>query len=156
MDSNVTPYLHFMDRYPATKNYPRKWWNTYHPGVDYDVAPGAPVYAVANGVVVQAQNERNGYGFYALIQHQLPSGEIVYSLYAHLTDLNSVPAKGNLVTKGQVIGYEGASGKGSGGTPHLHFELRKPSAVNPWIGYPFTDATIHNLYDPDVFIPKHA
>src|SRR6266446_2250118 len=154
-------YFTFKELYPS---YFRvvAWRGTYHPGVDYYSTLNAPVYAVANGMVVRRQVDNTGYGSYVVIQHVLPDGEMVYSLYAHLSNFRPAPEVGCPVTKGQVIGYEGASGEGSGGIVHVHFELRLPSGVDPWntFLYPVggTDPlhNINNFLDPDTFIAAHA
>jgi murein DD-endopeptidase MepM/ murein hydrolase activator NlpD len=50
------------------------------------------------------------------------------TLYGHLSQIAVVP--GQRVTRGQVIGYEGQSGRSTG--PHLHYEVRVHHVpVNP-------------------------
>jgi hypothetical protein len=129
----------------------------YHNGVDYHVGYQAAVHAVASGMVFTIGNDSAGYGHYIVLQHELPeTGEVVYSLYAHL-DSAPIPSAGQSVEKGQVIGYEGESGMGSNGIVHLHFELRRR-----WL--PTQDKcgnfTLERLgdwfYNPDLFIPKHT
>jgi murein DD-endopeptidase MepM/ murein hydrolase activator NlpD len=52
----------------------------------------------------------------------------IETLYGHLSGF-AVKA-GDKVKKGQVIGYEGATGEATG--PHVHFEVRVDgTAVNP-------------------------
>ncbi|WP_136667067.1 M23 family metallopeptidase [Flavobacterium sp. H122] len=59
------------------------------------------------------------YGNYVVIKHK----NNVLSMYAHLKNKSSLNLKkGDLVTKGQVIGLIGTSG--SSFFPHLHFEVR--------------------------------
>jgi hypothetical protein len=160
LDSSSTDYFRFKALYPSDFRT-KSWRGTYHPGVDYHVAAGAPVYAVADGVVIRKKKD-TAYGNYVLIRHDLVSEGSVYSLYAHLADHTTTPSEGCAVSKGLVIGHEGATGNGSGKITHLHFELRKPSGVDPWNSYPYpvggTDLAhnIDNFYDPDTFIPAHA
>lgn len=101
-------------------------WN----GIGIKAAAGAPVHAVASGKVLVAE-PFGTYGLTVIIQHV--GGD--YSVYGSLSRLAT--AKGDVVSKGQVIGYVGASDPELG--PHLHFELRPAGrAVDPleYLGSP--------------------
>lgn len=95
--------------------------STRHTGWDIRSTLGQPVLASAAGEVVYT-----GYfdirGDYVLVDH----GYGVYSGYAHLATTHVT--RGQQVSKGQVIGTVGESGRVSG--PHFHWEM----AVNgQWI-----------------------
>lgn len=78
---------------------------------------GSNIYAANNGVVeIKAYN--SSYGNYIMINHN--NG--YYSLYAHMSSFASNISVGSTVSRGQVIGYVGSTGRASG--PHLHFEIR--------------------------------
>jgi murein DD-endopeptidase MepM/ murein hydrolase activator NlpD len=80
---------------------------------------GEPVYATANGRVIYAQDAGPGWGNVVIIDHALPSGEKVESLYGHLREI--LIGKGD-VKKRQQIGKVGnANGHY---LCHLHFEIR--------------------------------
>ena len=83
-----------------------------------------PVLASASGrVIVSRVGAWNGgYGNYVVIDH--PNG--TQTLYAHLH--KNLVWQGQNVVQGQVIGYEGSTGRSTG--PHLHFEVR--GARNPF------------------------
>lgn len=164
LDAGFTRYFTFKEPYPSDFRVVA-WRGTYHPGVDSHLSLNAKAYSVANGVVFRKKADGTGYGNYVVIEHVLTrqwGGGRVYSVYAHLRDYEPAPAVGCPVQAGQLIGYEGASGEGAGGVVHLHFELRKPSGVDPWNTYPYpvggTDPAhnIDNFLDPDIFIPTHA
>jgi murein DD-endopeptidase MepM/ murein hydrolase activator NlpD len=100
-----------------------------HDGVDLGAARNTPIHAAAAGRVIRVvcnvstnncdvDGNRNlrGCGWYAEIQH---AGGWV-TRYCHMVRRPSVTV-GQLVAKGQVIGYVGTSGSSSG--PHLHFEV---------------------------------
>jgi murein DD-endopeptidase MepM/ murein hydrolase activator NlpD len=87
---------------------------TRHTGWDNTAPIGTPVASVAAGRVVFA-GMLDIRGNYVLIQH----GWGVYSGYAHLSQANV--AVGQSVTKGQIIGASGNTGRSSG--PHLHWEI---------------------------------
>ncbi|GLW53207.1 M23 family metallopeptidase [Kitasatospora phosalacinea] len=91
------------------------WSSGYHTGIDFPVATGTSLKAVANGTVVSAGNG-GAYGNQVVIK--LADGK--YAQYAHLSSI-SVSA-GQSVTAGQQIGLSGATGNVTG--PHLHFEIR--------------------------------
>lgn len=94
-----------------------------HKGVDLAGPVGTPVYATADGVVSMAQ-WFSSYGKYVQIEH----GAELQTRYAHLS--NYVVAPGETVTKGELIGHIGTTGRSTG--PHLHYEVRVAGdAVNP-------------------------
>ncbi|MFA5042004.1 MAG: M23 family metallopeptidase, partial [Candidatus Paceibacterota bacterium] len=90
-----------------------------HLGVDLDAAVGTPVYAVNDGVVSFVE-ELTVYGKMIIIDHGLG----IYSLYLHLNEFKV--AKGDKVTRGEVIGLSGSTGYSLG--PHLHFSIKVKGA----------------------------
>lgn len=93
----------------------------YHLAEDYDVGVNAPVYACANGIVREAQSH-GGYGGTVLIEHRLPSGEYVVSLYAHLFASTLAVDPGQEVVRGQtLIGYIADTEHNGGYAVHFHF-----------------------------------
>ena len=94
-----------------------------HLGVDYRAPVGAPVIAVASGVVTGA-GWRGGGGRTVSIRH----GRGYESFYLHLSSI--AVRRGARVQQGQVIGRVGATGLVSG--PHLDYRLKKHGIfVNP-------------------------
>lgn len=91
--------------------------NKRHPlGIDIASPVGNSVYAVADGRVGTATDLGNrSFGKYVEIVHN----DGTKSLYAHLSYISV--SVGQTVSKGQMIGRSGKSGKVSGA--HLHFEL---------------------------------
>lgn len=96
-----------------------------HEGVDLVAPAGTPVVAAADGIVVgAAPNGR--YGNWVRLEH----GGKLASVYGHLSAFASGLQPGMMVSRGDVIGYVGSTGRSTGA--HLHFELQvdgKP--VNP-------------------------
>jgi len=96
-----------------------------HEGVDLVAPSGTPVVAAADGIVVgAAPNGR--YGNWVRIEH----GGKLASVYGHLSAFAGGLQPGTMVSRGDVIGYVGSTGRSTGA--HLHFELQvdgKP--VNP-------------------------
>jgi murein DD-endopeptidase MepM/ murein hydrolase activator NlpD len=100
-----------------------KGFNLIHTGVDLVAPLGTPVSATADGLIKDV-GEDSIYGKYVLIQH----GPDYTSFYGHLS--RTIKTKGDKVTKGNFIGYLGATGQVS--APHLHFEIiYKGEKVDP-------------------------
>ena len=97
-----------------------------HEGVDIAAPKGAPVLAVAGGVVVKTGDSPT-YGRFVELRH----GEAgLTSFYAHLGKIERTAQAGAYIGQGTVIGRIGLSGTSTG--PHLHFEIRQDGkALNP-------------------------
>ncbi|MGD0955418.1 MAG: M23 family metallopeptidase [Candidatus Acidiferrales bacterium] len=96
----------------------------FHSGLDIASHYGDEVRATADGDVTNVE-QRAGYGRLIILDH----GFGVTTWYGHLSGFN-VQA-GTHVKRGDVIGYEGSSGRSTG--PHLHYEVRiNNTPVNPW------------------------
>jgi uncharacterized repeat protein (TIGR02543 family) len=93
-----------------------------HPGWDYAVGIGTPVYAVADGQVVLVTSD-SASGNYIRLQH----GTDYQSQYLHLSE--QLVVQGANVAKGQLIGKSGNSG---GVGAHLHFEVKK-NVSGTWV-----------------------
>jgi len=100
----------------------------FHYGMDFTASIGTKVYATGDGVVRDVQSIGGGYGRWIMIDH----GFDYKTMYAHLSGFNV--KVGDLVKRGQVIGYVGNSGTSTG--PHLHYEVHKNGEpVNPQYYY---------------------
>ena len=90
----------------------------YHRGVDYAAANGSPIYAPAAGRIEVVGRVSDGFvlnGNTIGIDH----GQGVTSVMIHLSDF--AVNEGDMVEKGQLIGYMGATGFATG--PNLHWGL---------------------------------
>ncbi|MEZ4859843.1 MAG: peptidoglycan DD-metalloendopeptidase family protein [Caldilineaceae bacterium] len=129
----------------GVKCYGVDWSRMIHTGEDWYrldgvSTAGAPVYAVANGVVVKHNPGISYPGNVVIIRHRLTDGRDIYSMYGHVTNVRVV--EGQTVTLGQQIasvlnqGYTGRTpSEHPSNDAHLHFEMR-------W----FLDGT--NIYVP--------
>ncbi len=94
-----------------------------HAGVDIPGPVGTPIYATADGIVANADRQ-GGYGNMVEINH----GKGIATRYGHLSKI--LVAEGGRVTRGQLIGLMGSTGRSTGS--HLHYEVRMDGhAVNP-------------------------
>jgi murein DD-endopeptidase MepM/ murein hydrolase activator NlpD len=85
-----------------------------HLGTDFGGAPGTPIFAPSDGIVVFS-GPLEVRGLATILDH----GWGVYTGYWHQTE--SYVAPGDRVVTGQVIGTIGMSGRSTG--PHLHWEM---------------------------------
>ena len=93
-------------------------------GINIATQTGTPIHAAASGTITYAGNELKDYGNLVLIKHE---GGYV-TAYAHADRL--IVNRGDVVSRGQIIGYAGQTGDVS--TPQLHFEIRHDTQpVNP-------------------------
>ncbi|WP_241010726.1 M23 family metallopeptidase [Mycobacterium camsae] len=89
-------------------------WGVLHAGIDLANAIGTPIYAVSDGVVIDA-GPTAGYGAWVKLMH----ADGTVTLYGHVnTTLVSV---GERVMAGDQIATMGNRGNSTG--PHLHFEV---------------------------------
>lgn len=94
-----------------------------HKGIDLAAPTGTPIYATADGIIDRAE-WFSSYGLFVEIDH----GAELETRYAHMSRL--AVAEGQWVSKGDLIGYVGSTGRSTG--PHLHYEVRVSGvAVNP-------------------------
>lgn len=90
-----------------------------HNGIDLANGLGTPIMAIAEGEII-ANGKNDGWGNWVAIKH--PNQYNLVSLYGHMSSLSFLQV-GTQVTAGQVIGYEGATGKVTGS--HLHLSIYK-------------------------------
>jgi murein DD-endopeptidase MepM/ murein hydrolase activator NlpD len=86
----------------------------HHAGIDIKNFPGAKIMATADGVVT-AKGYNSSFGNYVVIDH----GNDFQTRFMHLQ--KSIVNQGNKVSRGQVIGLLGSTGRSTG--PHLHYEI---------------------------------
>ena len=104
----------------------------FHRGVDIAANVGTRIIAPADGVIRFAEIVQ-GYGRTVLIDH----GNGISTLYGHMSGYAVTP--GELVHRGDTVGYVGQSGRSTG--PHLHYEVRIfNTPVNPsrYLRFTFT------------------
>ena len=86
----------------------------FHSGMDFSAKVGTEIYATGDGVVTFAA-WKQGYGNCLMIDH----GYGFQTLYGHMSKYRK--RVGQKVTRGEVIGEVGNTGKSTG--PHLHYEV---------------------------------
>ena len=87
-----------------------------HDGTDFGAACGTPIRAAADGRVLRTAYSF-GYGNQTVIEDGVLDGKSIATSYSHQSRFGVSP--GQYVTRGEVIGYVGATGYATG--CHLHF-----------------------------------
>lgn len=102
-----------------------------HTGIDFAASIGTPIYATADGKVVEVSVRFSGYGKMVEIDH----GFGYRTRYAHMHGF--AVRQGQNVKRGDLIGYVGNTGLST--APHLHYEVMlNGSHINP-VHYFFND-----------------
>ena len=100
-----------------------------HEGIDLAAPTGTPIYAASDGVVVGAAPNA-GYGNWIRIDHS----RTLSTIYGHLSKFAPGIKEGVQVSRDELIGFVGDTGRSTG--PHLHFEiLSNGKAIDPLV-YP--------------------
>jgi murein DD-endopeptidase MepM/ murein hydrolase activator NlpD len=109
-----------------------------HLAIDIGAPRGTPILATSDGEIVRLRREARG----GITIYQKDSSGRYLFFYCHLSRYAPGLRVGDPVTKGDVIGYVGATGHVIGG-PHLHFSitrlpedddnLREGLAINPYL-----------------------
>lgn len=95
----------------------------FHSGIDLSGPPGTRIRSTAAGTVVAAGYD-GAYGNAVDIDH----GFGITTRYGHLSEITV--EQGQKVSKGEVIGVQGSTGRSTGA--HLHYEVRyNDKAMNP-------------------------
>lgn len=156
--------------YPVSKNEyvteakdnKDEWYNATNFGQDFHLGEdwnknsggntdcGEPVYAIGNGVIVYAQNAGEGWGNVLIIEHILPDGKKVESLYGHL--LEFVKTSGEVKKRELIAKIGNANGKY---LCHLHLEIRDETCPF-WhqVGGGYSGET-KGWLEPSEFIDSH-
>ncbi len=135
----------------------------YHTGADlnlnkprFNLDRGAPVYAMASGVVTWAARWGGVWRNIVIVEHDpLPDGSRIYSRYAHVE--NIIVGVGQRVARGQQICSVGMSG-GPGANYHLHFDISHTDILKKkpghWPGSNRAEVLQHYV-DPRAFVESH-
>ncbi len=112
-----------------SKNFgdPRGGGTRSHEGLDIMAPRGTPIVSPTDAVVTRIGN---GGSSGLTVSTANPGGERF--VYMHLDAYAEGLQEGAVLRPGDLIGYVGNTGNASGGAPHLHFEIRKDGAQDPY------------------------
>lgn len=134
-DPNGTIQWPFIVGVPISSTYgyriaPCSGCSSFHAGVDFVPGAGAPIQAIADGIVTIARDYGSDLGTEVAIQHRI-GGQTVTSIYGHMRRGSIAVTVGERVHVGQLVGLVGSTGIATG--PHLHLEIDVNGArVNPF------------------------
>lgn len=118
----------------------------FHAGMDFTAPTGTEIHATGDGVVESIEVKRWGYGRNIIIDH----GFGYKTRYAHLSQFKV--KKGQKVTRGQVIGLVGSTGKST--APHLHYEVIVNGVNQNPAGYYYNDLS-DEQYEEMIELSSH-
>ncbi len=104
-------------------NDPYSHYGTFHYSVDFAMSIGTLITAARSGQVVHilesySDNDRTaGHENVVIVMHE----DSTYARYVHLTTNGALVGSGQNLSPGDTVGLSGNSG--SGGAPHLHFDV---------------------------------
>ncbi len=120
---SIWPTRGYLTNSFGSRIHPLTGKRSFHYGQDIATQSGNKIIAPANGVILVAEY-REYYGKMIIIDHNFG----YTTRYGHLSAFNV--KEGDRVTRGQVIGFVGNTGRST--APHLHYEVRfMGKAVNP-------------------------
>ncbi|MDB5915023.1 MAG: endopeptidase [Ramlibacter sp.] len=113
------------DTFAATRGGGRS-----HKALDIMAPWGTPVLAADDGRLEKISSNRAG----GLSAYQSePSGRFIY-YYAHLAGYADGLKEGQMLHRGDVIGYVGTTGNAPATAPHLHFQVMLLEQKGRWWG----------------------
>ena len=130
----------------------------HHAGVDYlPSRADEPVRASADGIVriaaAAGTDASHDFGHVVVLEHTLPEGGRVSTVYAHLRERPAV-RPGDCVAGGTRLGFVGSTGAAA--NVHLHFEVKQHATLGPPYGYTREHPDEHGFFDPKLFVGRRA
>ena len=105
---------------------------THHVGIDIGGPVGTPIYAFYNGTIFDKKYlpAEGDYGNVIIMEHEFNCTKL-WALYGHLSSESLETFKiGDIVEKGQLIGWLGDKNENGGWEPHVHFQLSLEEPLN--------------------------
>lgn len=99
-----------------------------HDAIDIMAPRGTPVVAANDGHVVKLFTSKPG----GLTVYEFDPADKVIYYYAHLDGYASGLAEGQILHRGDPIGFVGSTGNASADAPHLHFEIQILGPEKQW------------------------
>jgi peptidoglycan LD-endopeptidase LytH len=108
--------------------YEKRGSDRQHEAIDIITPRNTPIVAVEDGTIARLFESRAG----GTTVYQFdPANQYVY-YYAHLDYYADGLKEGDVVRRGQLLGYVGTSGNASKDAPHLHFAIFRLTEKKQW------------------------
>ena len=105
---------------------------THHVGIDIGGPIGTPIYAFYDGIIFDKKYlpADGDYGNVIIMEHEF-DGTKLWALYGHLSSKSLETFDiGDVVEKGDLIGWFGNKNENGGWEPHVHFQLSFEEPLN--------------------------
>ncbi|MDI9819784.1 MULTISPECIES: peptidoglycan DD-metalloendopeptidase family protein [unclassified Legionella] len=128
-------FSHISSTFSLGRYHPILHYKRAHKGVDLAAPIGTPIRATGSGRI-EIIGRQSGYGNMIKINHN----NTYSTVYGHMLRFQKGLAKGDLVKRGEIIGYVGQTGLATG--PHCHYEFhinrqpKNPTTVSLPRGFP--------------------
>jgi peptidoglycan LD-endopeptidase LytH len=108
--------------------YEKRGSDRQHEAIDIMTPRNTPIVAVEDGTIARLfESKAGGHTVYQFD----PANTYVY-YYAHLERYADGLKDGDVVRRGQLLGYAGTSGNASKDAPHLHFAIFRLTEKKQW------------------------
>jgi murein DD-endopeptidase MepM/ murein hydrolase activator NlpD len=108
--------------------YEKRGSTRNHEAIDIMTPRNTPIVAVEDGTIARLFESKAGGN---TVYQFDPTNRYVY-YYAHLERYANGLKQGDLVRRGQLLGYAGTSGNASKDAPHLHFAIFRMTEQKQW------------------------
>jgi len=125
---NLTFPVAGFDRHQLRDNFAEMRGNRVHEALDLLAPRGTPVLAVDDGTVAKLFNSKAG----GLTVYEFDGQGAYCYYYAHLDRYAEGLQDGQILRKGETIGYVGTTGNAPPNVPHLHFTIFKLGPEKHW------------------------
>jgi peptidoglycan LD-endopeptidase LytH len=110
-----------------------------HHAMDIPAQRGSPVLSTDSGQIIKLYNSKAG----GLMIYAADSKRRFIYCYAHLDRYRAGLTEGDVIARGDTIGYVGTTGNAPPDYPHLHFGILRSDDVTKWSrGLPVNPAKV--------------
>jgi len=117
-----------IDRSALRDTFDEMRGDRHHEAIDILAPYGTPVVAADDGVVQKLFTSAAG----GLTVYEFDPDQRFCYYYAHLDGYAATLHEGQLVHRGEILGYVGTSGNAPKNTPHLHFAVIRLDPDRRW------------------------
>jgi murein DD-endopeptidase MepM/ murein hydrolase activator NlpD len=117
-----------LDPHRLVDNFSQARGSHQHEALDIMAPRGTPVLATEDGRIAKLFTSKQG----GLTIYEFDPTVAYAYYYAHLDHYANGLKEGDVVRRGQVLGYVGSTGDASPDAPHLHFSIFRLTPEKQW------------------------